>query len=205
MYGQTMGALNIYSRTSIGGNENLLFKKAYEVGNSWERIDLNIKETQPFQIVIEGVVGSGFFGDIGIDDVSFTDGCIMDNSIVLPVLTTYVPQTTVNPCPNQFQCKSNAQCVPLDKVCNFKYECDDKSDEEDCGTCDFETSQCGWYDRSDDKFVWKRKQSPSSNPTGPQIDHTYGNSRKGYFMGTEIDENNGEYVRIGTLKELNYN
>jgi hypothetical protein len=192
MYGQTMGALNIYSRTSIGGDENLLFRKAYEIGNVWERIDINLKETQPFQIVIEGVSG-GYFGDIGLDDISFTDGCIMDNSIVLPSMTSTTTQTTLSACPNQFKCKSNNQCVPLDKVCNFKYECDDKSDEAECGTCDFETSECGWYGKNDNKYVWKRKQAPSMNSQGPQVDHTFGNTKKGYFFGTEIDENNGGF------------
>jgi hypothetical protein len=199
MYGRNMGALSIYSRTSTDGGENLLFRKANEVGNYWDRIDLIINETKPFQIIIEGVVGSGRLGDIGIDDLSFSNGCIVDNSIVLPSLTTLQPQTTLSPCPNQFKCKSNNQCVPLDKVCNFKYECDDRSDEAECGTCDFETSSCGWYDRSDDKFVWKRKQAPSINNQGPQADHTFGDGRKGFFLITEIDENNGEYVNYAEL------
>ena len=66
MYGKTIGALNVYSRTTIGGGENKLFSKTNEVGDYWSRIDIPIKETEPFQIVIEGVVGTSFLGDIGI-------------------------------------------------------------------------------------------------------------------------------------------
>ena len=80
MYGQTMGALNVYSRTTLGGAENRLFSKTNEVGDYWSRIDIQIRETQPFQIVIEGVVGTSYLGDIAVDDVTFSYGCKIDNS-----------------------------------------------------------------------------------------------------------------------------
>ena len=144
MYGQTIGALNIYSRTTIGGGETLLFKKANEVGDFWNRIDIPIKVTQPFQIVIEGVVGTSFMGDIGLDDITFTYGCKIDNTTdSLPSLFTTTRSTTLGPCGTQFQCKSGSslQCISMALVCDFKYDCDDKSDEDNCGTCDFENSQ----------------------------------------------------------------
>ena len=195
MYGQTMGALNVYSRTSLGGAENRLFSKTNEVGDYWSRIDIQIKETQPFQIVIEGVVGTSFLGDIAVDDVTFSYGCKIDNSsISLPSMSTTTARTTLGPCGNQFQCKSTdkIQCVPLNNVCNFKYECDDKSDEDDCGTCDFESSWCGWFDQSDGRLAWTRRKAPSQNPTGPQVDHTQG-TQAGSFLVTQIDENAGEF------------
>ena len=195
MYGQTMGALNVYSRTTLGGSENKLFSKANEVGDYWSRIDIQIRETQPFQIVIEGVVGTSFLGDIAVDDVTFSYGCKIDNTTIsLPSMTTSTTRSTLGPCGNQFRCKSTdkLQCVPLNSVCNFKYDCDDKSDEDDCGTCDFESSWCGWFDQSDGKLAWTRRKAPSQNPVGPQIDHTLGN-QAGSFLITQIDNNAGEF------------
>ena len=117
MYGQTMGALNVYSRTSLGGAENRLFSKTNEVGDYWSRIDIQIKETQPFQIVIDGVVGTSFLGDIAVDDVTFSRDCKTENT-TLPSLYTSTVRTTLGPCGNQFQCKSTdkIQCVPLNNV-----------------------------------------------------------------------------------------
>ena len=191
MYGKTIGAFNVYSRTTIGGGENILFKKTNEVGDFWNRIDIPIKESQPFQILIEGVVGSSFEGDIAVDDITFSLGCKVSNTTELPSIITSTQRTTLGPCGDQFQCRSG-MCVPSNSVCNFKYECDDKSDEDNCGTCDFETSMCGWYDRSDDRLVWTRRKAPSQNPKGPQIDHTIG-TQAGSFLITQIDENGGEY------------
>jgi len=70
MLGKDIGSLNIYLRTSNG--DKLSFQKSQEVGDYWERFDLSITTTLPFQIVIEGVIGKGYLGDIGIDDTSFT-------------------------------------------------------------------------------------------------------------------------------------
>jgi len=44
------------------------------------------------------------------------------------------------PCPfvckeKEFKCKTNNECIPIEDVCNQEYDCSDKSDEYDCGTC----------------------------------------------------------------------
>ena len=60
--GPLLGGLNIYMRTKANGPEKLLFYVNEELGNFWERKDIIIDEKEPFQIVIEGVTGSGLFG-----------------------------------------------------------------------------------------------------------------------------------------------
>jgi hypothetical protein len=189
MYGIDIGALNIYVRTSIGGNEALLFNRNKEQGNYWERLERQINETNPFQIVIEGIVGNGDLGDLAIDDVTFTPGCVKDTSELLPTGSTNIPVTTQNTC-NGFKCKSDDKCISSNLVCNFINDCLDKSDEAECGTCDFEKSWCGYYDDSDGEENWNRRKAPSMNPNGPKIDHTYGNS-SGHFLITE--KNNGNF------------
>ena len=61
----------------------------------------------------------------------------------------------------------------MDKVCNFVNDCEDHSDEEYCGTCDFEKHWCGYEDDSDGSMDWQRLKAPSYNSDGPKTDHTY--------------------------------
>ena len=152
-------------------------------------------------ILIKGIVGDGYFGDIGIDDITLTSGCIFDSTSLFSTNKPPTSTTTSNVCINEFKCKSNdqIQCISYDKVCNFLSDCDDSSDEEDCGTCDFEQSSCGWSDQSNDKFIWSRRQAPSSNPQGPQYDHTHGQTKNGYFIKTEINPL-GQFVNQAILK-----
>ncbi|CAF4981155.1 unnamed protein product, partial [Rotaria socialis] len=73
--------------------------------------------SQPFQIVLEAVVGDGFAGDIAIDDTSFTTGCILSD-VILPTDTTPLPTTTTtNQCgaTGQFMCVENGQCIDIEK------------------------------------------------------------------------------------------
>jgi hypothetical protein len=188
MYGADIGTLNIYVRTTIGGSETILFNRNREQGNFWVRVERQINETDPFQIVIEGIVG-GDLGDLAIDDITFTPGCVKDTSSILPTGSTSIPITTQSSC-NGFKCKSDNKCISSDQVCNFINDCLDKSDEAECGTCDFELSRCGYYDDSEGEEKWNRRQAPSLNPNGPKVDHTLGNS-SGYFMITE--KNNGSF------------
>ena len=201
MYGKNIGSLNIYTQSELDGGESTVFRKSYEVGDYWERLEINLNETQALRvrIIIEGVVGNGDLGVISIDDITFTSGCKFNSTQEFSTLITQAETTsTANVCLNSFRCLSDLKCLPYEKVCNFISDCDDSSDEADCGTCDFELSTCGWSDRSSDKFVWNRKQAPSSNIQGPQIDHTFGEIKNGYFITTEINPL-GQFVNQAKL------
>lgn len=71
----------------------------------------------PFQILIEGVVGSSYLSDIGIDDTIFSPGCAYYSSIDLPIDTS-TTTTTPSPCPtpDQYRCPSGDVCIDKDKV-----------------------------------------------------------------------------------------
>ena len=175
------------------------------MGDYWQHESLLISENTAFQIVIEGVVGDSYLGDIGIDDTSFSDNCILDNSISITTVATQPPTTTANPCASDmFKCKStnDVQCIPLSKVCDFDFDCDDKSDEAECGTCTFESGMCGWYDSSyDNESKWTIKQAPSVWSTGPQIDHTT-NSTSGSFLVAESTDYYDTAILLGPTFRL---
>ncbi|XP_071348966.1 MAM and LDL-receptor class A domain-containing protein 2 isoform X2 [Trachinotus anak] len=72
-----------------------------------------------------------------------------------------------------FPCKSG-ECLPAQLVCDFKEDCIDGSDEEFCGSCDFEHHTCGWNDTSPSSKRWRRQMANIT--LIPGNDHTTGTS-----------------------------
>ena len=172
MLGDHIGKLAVYTRSGIGGIERQLFNRTREAGDYWERVRISISnEPDPFQVVIEGATGTGIFGDIALDDIVFTPGCKLNETGSLVSQTTPTTSTTSSLCrPGEFYCASTANCISSSLVCNFVFDCADQSDELNCGTCDFEHGPCGWFDKSDNKFIWSVQQAPSPYFGGPQYD-----------------------------------
>ena len=204
MYGRTPSTLRILLRTALHGQETVVFERSTNSGDFWQRADVDITAAlsggeegprmgAPFELVIEGTVGRGIQGDIGLDDTSFTSTCLpLDDSFKLPEGTTHAPpSTTPSACGEQFRCNTGSkegflQCVPQSKVCNFQKDCDDGSDEDQCGTCSFDAydgNWCGYRDVSTGATTWQRINALSKrNPSdGPRSDHTT-NSAYEHFL-----------------------
>jgi hypothetical protein len=76
MFGPTIGSLNIYTRSTSQGALKQVATLAGNYGDAWMRKDVPLNEGVAFQVVVEGVVGNGYTGDIAIDDISMTPGCV---------------------------------------------------------------------------------------------------------------------------------
>ena len=176
------GELNVYSRSLNNGDRLILSIKTI-LSQYWQKRILTISENSPFQIIIEGVRSTDTYQVIAIDDTSFDKNCIIDDSgSIIPTMPPTTPSTTTNNCgQNFYQCPTNNQCIPNSKVCDFIRDCEDGSDENNCGTCDFEKSTCGWYDGGW-SLEWIRKTGASTNANGPQIDHTIQTSAGSYML-----------------------
>lgn len=70
-----------------------------------------------------------------------------------------------------YSCVSDLKCIPKKLVCDFASDCDDSSDEADCGPCDFESGYCGWNDLSTGRYNWTVTQAQQSG-ANPVKDHT---------------------------------
>ncbi|XP_054257257.1 zonadhesin-like [Macrosteles quadrilineatus] len=72
MYGSSTGTLNVYLHKQ---DTVLLFNKSGDQGNQWLQAVIPLPETSSsFQIVMEGVRGASYDGDIAIDDVKLAEG-----------------------------------------------------------------------------------------------------------------------------------
>lgn len=77
------------------------------------------------------------------------------------------------------RCTNGRNCIDVNKVCNFRSDCTDNSDEANCPTkCDFQTDYCKWKNAQvGDRYDWIRNKGKTpSKFTGPSADHTYNTS-----------------------------
>jgi len=87
MKGSHIGSLLVRIRTSYysGGINSPLLNITGAQGDFWYRAMVRAPYSRDdFQFVIEGVRGSGYQGDIAIDDVSLTTGCQICKDCTMP-------------------------------------------------------------------------------------------------------------------------
>lgn len=75
MYGNSAGALTLI-QTSISNKTKVLVNLTVEQGNFWQRKELLLSGDEDFQLKFEGRVGKGHHGDIALDDIILTEGCL---------------------------------------------------------------------------------------------------------------------------------
>eukprot|EP00057_Strongylocentrotus_purpuratus_P017999 XP_011672473.1 PREDICTED: MAM and LDL-receptor class A domain-containing protein 1-like [Strongylocentrotus purpuratus] len=184
MFGEDINELNVYTRDTINGPLTRIWNRQGDLGDYYMRADIEIDVPEyPIQIIIEATCGDGIYGDIAIDDTSFTPGCVFSDT-PLPSIATVAPTPppTLPTCPQgSFQC-NNGTCLGFEQRCDLNTDCSDGEDETNCGDCDFETDSCGWNSIPNGLYLWTRIQA-SSAPTGrgPDADHTK-NLGSGYYM-----------------------
>uniref|UniRef100_A0A8C3PNX2 MAM and LDL receptor class A domain containing 1 n=1 Tax=Calidris pygmaea TaxID=425635 RepID=A0A8C3PNX2_9CHAR len=214
MFGKQVYKLSVFQRTVSNTKGWLLWYKFGNQGNRWIRQTLYISSFKPFQILVKGVVGDGFTGDIGLDDMSFL-GCTLYSGN-LPTISTTTPGTSVpatlpmNNCTEkEFVCRASGHCIQMIQKCDFRPDCSDKSDESACvmEVCDFEDkNQCGWYQpalepmsgnyfiRTANIFKWELGRGanlyPEQEEDCPLIDHTT-STEEGWYLFA--DSSNGEF------------
>ena len=144
-----------------------LLKITGSQGSAWQEGEIHLGERGLFRPVFTATCTDSDYDAIAIDDISFLA------------------------CPVQLLCSDREadwncgvpQCINRRRVCDFRQDCFDQSDEANCGDCDFQYSICGWENQErDDDFDWTRHAGSTwSTGTGPSVDHTWGNSSGGYL------------------------
>ncbi|XP_078681709.1 MAM and LDL-receptor class A domain-containing protein 1-like [Branchiostoma floridae x Branchiostoma belcheri] len=86
MDGYTIGHLGVYKRGYWDNSESLLWTDFRDYGDVWKEQQIVLPGPQPFQVIIEGWRGTGDYGDIGIDDVTFSSGCFKEEEGSLRII-----------------------------------------------------------------------------------------------------------------------
>jgi len=123
------------------------------------------------QVILHARIGTSFQGDIALDDVVFSAGCVF-NGKLLPGAPRPPP---VDPCLPKFQCRFSGQCITRNKVCDFVSDCPGGTDEsvDVCGHPQgFESgSITPWTHSKTDTYEWQVwKGRTASGFTGPSTD-----------------------------------
>ncbi|XP_036374066.1 MAM and LDL-receptor class A domain-containing protein 1 [Megalops cyprinoides] len=179
MSGDSIGALNIFQVT--GSQHLLLLNLTGDQGNYWQRREVSLVATEDFHVTFEGKIGKGTKGDICLDDITFTSGCLLSSSLT-PLEPTGPPPS--GSCPRGYLECANGKCFHPKQSCDFVDDCGDATDERDCGTsCTFETGRCGWKNSLADNFDWTLGTG-SVQSFRPHFDHTL-ESGDGHFVYLE--------------------
>ncbi|XP_071503080.1 MAM and LDL-receptor class A domain-containing protein 1-like [Diadema antillarum] len=116
MYGNTISTLNVMIADAMGDSTYQLYSMYGQRGDMWQRAKVNFDSYfLLFNIIMEGVCGSSYTGDIGVDDISLSSG--------------YCQYVICDG--NSFQC-SNDECIPASWRCDGWSDCSDGSDEFGC-------------------------------------------------------------------------
>ncbi|CAH1786797.1 unnamed protein product, partial [Owenia fusiformis] len=100
-----LGKLNIWIKEGV--DLTLLWSLDGEQGNEWRDGQVSYYSSNSHEIIIEGIRGSGFKGDISIDDITFTSGrcptspldALPENATDIPVVTTQLMTTPMSVSP----------------------------------------------------------------------------------------------------------
>ncbi|XP_031568761.1 MAM and LDL-receptor class A domain-containing protein 1-like [Actinia tenebrosa] len=160
MYGEGMGTLNVYLKNPITKELVRIWDTSGNQGNHWQHGDVTISTTHTYQIIFESICGSDYRSDIGLDDITFTNGSCNDKNTSTSAPTT-LPTAVTTPSPAD--------------ICDFGVT---------SGTT------CTWYNdpqnpRTTDNFFrymwWVHRGTTPSRGTGPYSDH----SNHGYYIYLE--------------------
>lgn len=196
MHGIDVNTLNVYSESYEKGPMILLWTRNGSQPDQWIRAAVDLSSTSRFKVVIEGIVGKSFHGDIAIDDVSFTPSCRVAQFATLPAMLT-----TAGPCgAGKRQC-DNGQCVKYNTFCDFKFDCTDHSDEKNCPSmCDFDINDmCKWTNENNNRYNWTIANNLSPTATtnpGPSVDHTKGQAAGKYLILEKPSAFSTTYARV---------
>lgn len=94
MSGDGIGTLSVFRRSE--GSLHLLLNLTGDQGNYWQMREIPLSDTRDFQVMFEGKVGRSSRGDICLDDITFSPGCLLASATGLEDNTPPPPAGILN-------------------------------------------------------------------------------------------------------------
>ncbi|XP_058153872.1 MAM and LDL-receptor class A domain-containing protein 1 isoform X2 [Dasypus novemcinctus] len=179
MYGHGIGALTL-RQVSTANRTKVLLNLTGEQGNFWQRKELSLLGDEDFRLQFEGRVGKSYLGDIALDDIVLTRGCLFPQRSTEEEPAAPLP---TGPCPRgRRQCPSGG-CPWPGQSCDG-HDCGGGAARSACrGTCSFERGWCGWRNSAAESFDWALGAGAPRSLRPPE-DHTLG-TEDGHFLYLE--------------------
>lgn len=117
-----MGTLKVYT-VGTSGTPLLMWAATGNHEAQWNYVNIILSNPTPFRVTFEGEVGGDMWTDLALDDISFTEECVVGGPVTPQPLTCAA---------DQFQCAYSFQCISESWRCDGELDCVDRSDEEDC-------------------------------------------------------------------------
>ncbi|XP_071956932.1 MAM and LDL-receptor class A domain-containing protein 1-like [Antedon mediterranea] len=197
MYGSGIGTMTVYSKDLVTNIESApLWTKSGDLNDQWRFTQISVSAAHQYQIIIEGVVGSNYQGDIAIDDVEITTGscgrpgfCDFESDMCAWTNDNFDDW-------DWLRANGNTPSSYTGPTTDHTTNSDQAPGIFDCT---FEANICSnWkQDKSTDNFDWTRQRgSTSSVDTGPGFDHTT-LSPNGYYIYIETSgQTNNQKARL---------
>ncbi|XP_077864148.1 MAM and LDL-receptor class A domain-containing protein 1-like [Saccoglossus kowalevskii] len=156
-------------REFTDGTEEELWTMSGDQGDQWFEalIDVPIPESNVgYRMAIEGEIDRIIAGDLAIDDTRMYN---------LPCV--FQPEEP------DFECLDGSDIIDPSRRCDWNVDCNDASDEKDCGECNFDVDMCRYFDSSRGDYQWEwASGSTITEGTGPSYDFTTGTDQGHYML-----------------------
>ncbi|WAR02787.1 MLRP2-like protein [Mya arenaria] len=152
----------------VGSNlGSAVWTKSGTQGNLWQQGQATlVSKTSTYNIAFEGIVGPGYRGDIGLDDIKLITGACPSGGMYSLYTCFFI---------KLFSDMYIYFFLFFFQFCSILRGI----------ACTFDNGLCGWQQSRADTFDWlQRKGSTGSAGTGPTNDHTT-NTRAGTYMYIE--------------------
>uniref|UniRef100_W5MXZ4 MAM and LDL receptor class A domain containing 1 n=1 Tax=Lepisosteus oculatus TaxID=7918 RepID=W5MXZ4_LEPOC len=175
------GIISLLVKTDKGLTE--VWNKTVNQGEKWNKAVVPLRKMRNFELIFLGIRSRDLSGGAAIDDLEFI------NCAPNAELPGSCPEVT------DFMCQ-NGKCVESHVVCDYKPDCEDESDELDCGhilgspgACNFNMPStesweavCHLTQNGNDDFDWKIGSRTETEGTGPTADHSPVQEGDGKFL-----------------------
>ncbi|KAM4828899.1 MAM and LDL-receptor class A domain-containing protein 1 isoform 3-T3 [Thomomys bottae] len=190
------GSIQILIKTEKGLSE---VWQEHNPGSHWQKASILLGKLRNFEVIFQGIRTKDLGGGAAIDDIEF------HNCTTVGEISEICSEAT------DFLC-GNKKCIPSHFVCDYKPDCQDRSDEAHCGyytnttgSCNFETTSGGWTTAcsltqgTENDLDWTIGNRIPTEASIPDSDHTPGSGH--YFLYVSSSGSKEESIaRILTTK-----